>query len=109
MKSKKAKALVLGLVLKREGISIDDLKKAFRGQMTRQQLTRSLKSLQDEGRISQAESAQTGPTYVPADLLDRIQDSVTRASIESEADAAEGRRLPSSLLEALKERRKAVY
>lgn len=106
MESKKAKALVLGMVLKREGASINELKEAFGEQMTGRELERSLKSLQKEGRISQA---QSGHGYVPTDLLDRIQDSVTRATIESETDAGKGRRMPSSLVEALKERRNAMY
>lgn len=106
MKSKKAKALVLGLILKREGMGTGQLSKAFGEQMTDRQLKRSLKSLQREGRISKA---QSGRSYVPADLLDGIEDSVTRASKESETAAGEGRSLPSSLVEALKERRKTTY
>ena len=103
--SKKTSALVLGMVMKREGITVNELKTAFGEQLSDKQLQRSLRSLEREGRISQVGSSRS---YVPTDLLDRIQDSVARANIE-EADTGEGRRLPSSLIEALKKRRDAVY
>jgi len=104
--SKKAKALVLGLILKREGIDVDQLKKTFEDHMTERQLLQSLKSLQEEGRIHQA----MGPgSYVPTDLLDRIQKNVRQAVLESQAESKEEYGIPASLIEDLKERSNSEY
>lgn len=104
--SKKAKALVHGLILKRQGMQLNELKRAIGGLMTEPELMQSLALLQQEGRVSQTVRADT---YVSTDLLDRIEENVRRAAMESRAESKGEYGIPSSLVEALKERRRSVY